>query len=94
MLVIGICVSFIPPSVYSLPSELVPPGALPLAFGLLIFCQNLGVTIRPYLTGRVRDVTGSYAWSYLFIAGFLVLMPMLLAAVIPLRRAATGKAAP
>ncbi len=81
LLLMGTGVGCIVPSTYAMPSDRVQSQALPLAFGLLIACQSLGVTIGPYLTGLVRDLTGGYYWSYLLIAVYLMLLLCGLAAL-------------
>ncbi len=49
--------------VYALLSELFPPRVLGIAFGLLNSLAFVASLLAPYLTGWVRDRTGSFAWG-------------------------------
>lgn len=86
MLIMGLGISFFPSALFSLPIDLVPPRALNLAFALLITFQNLGVTLGPFVSGRVRDATGAYTWPYLLMTAYEALAPLSALAIVPIRR--------
>lgn len=66
---------------YALIPEMVPREILGTAYGLTNTIHFIGSLLGPWLTGWIRDVTGSFAWggylagAFIFI-GALVLMGM------------------
>jgi nitrate/nitrite transporter NarK len=46
--------------------------------GLINSFGNVGGYVGPYLTGFVKDMTGSFSWAYVFLAGFLALAGVLM----------------
>ena len=48
---------------YALLAERFPPGILGTAFGLYNTICFVGAVVGPFLTGWVKDVTGSFAWG-------------------------------
>jgi MFS family permease len=48
---------------YALLAERFPPGVLGTAFGLYNTICFVGAVVGPFLTGWIKDVTGSFAWG-------------------------------
>ncbi len=48
---------------YALLSERFPPAILGTAFGLMNTVCFIGSVVGPFLTGWIKDVTGSFAWG-------------------------------
>ena len=48
---------------YALLSERFPPAILGTAFGLMNMVCFIGSVVGPFLTGWIKDVTGSFAWG-------------------------------
>ncbi len=48
---------------YALLAERFPPAILGTAFGLMNTVCFLGSVVGPFLTGWIKDVTGSFAWG-------------------------------
>jgi len=78
MLLIGIAQGMIPAPVFALPSEIVRPERLGLAFGILSICLSLGMLAGPAAAGLLKDIVGSYQASYSLSAGFALLIPMIM----------------
>lgn len=79
---------------YSLLPDIVPYEILGTAFGLTNTFHFLGSLIAPWVTGQLKDVTGSFSWGlYLaalccLVGGFLILAvrpPFRLGKEIPIR---------
>jgi MFS family permease len=70
---IGVFATFVPPPIFSLPSKIVKPQYLGLAFGILTTSFNIGVLAGPYLTGLVIDLTGEYTASFYLMSFFALL---------------------
>lgn len=70
MVLIGISVSLIPVSVFSLPADIVKPKSLGFGFGVISTCLSIGMVVGPYFVGLIRDRTGSYQVSFGVMAGF------------------------
>ena len=61
-------VAFIPAPVFSFASRILEPKNLGLGFGILATVSNIGMLFGPYVAGLVRDKTGSYELSFIFLA--------------------------
>jgi predicted MFS family arabinose efflux permease len=68
MVVMGAAVAFIPAPVFSFASNILEPKNLGLGFGILATVSNIGMLFGPYVAGLVRDKTGSYELSFIFLA--------------------------
>ena len=68
MLVMALAVAFIPAPVYSFASKILEPKNLGLGFGILTTTSSMGMVFGPYLAGLVRDKTGSYELSFVFLS--------------------------
>lgn len=86
LVLIGLFVAFVPAPIFSLPSKIVKPRDLGLAFGILTTCSNIGVLIGPYLGGLARDLTGEYSYSLYLISLFNILQALTILLLYLLRR--------
>jgi predicted MFS family arabinose efflux permease len=68
MVVMAVAVAFIPAPVFSFASKILEPKNLGLGFGILATVSNIGMLFGPYVAGLVRDKTGSYELSFVFLA--------------------------
>ena len=68
MVVMAVAVAFIPAPVYSFTSKILEPENLGLGFGVLSTVSSIGMFFGPYITGLVRDRTGSYEISFIFLS--------------------------
>ena len=68
MVVMAVAVAFIPAPVFSFASKILEPKNLGLGFGILATVSNIGMLFGPYVAGLVRDKTGSYELSFIFLA--------------------------
>lgn len=68
MLVMALAVAFIPAPVFSFASKILEPKNLGLGFGILATVSSIGMVFGPYLAGLVRDKTGSYELSFIFLS--------------------------
>ncbi len=68
MVIMAVAVSLVPAPVYSFPSKLLKPENLGLGFGILTMVSSLGMSFGPYSAGLIRDNTGSYEKSFIFLA--------------------------
>ena len=73
LVLIGLFVAFVPPSIFSLPSKTVKPQHFGLAFGILTTCSNVGVLAGPYFAGLAKDLTGEYTISFYLMSLFTIL---------------------
>jgi len=73
LVLIGIFAAFVPAPIFSLPSKIVKPQHLGLAFGILTTCSNLGVLAGPYLAGLAKDLTDEYTASFYLMSVFAIL---------------------
>jgi MFS family permease len=67
-ILLGIGVSMVPPAIFTLAGELVPPARIGTGYGLLTAVFNLGVFFGIPLIGRARDLTLSYRSSFIIMA--------------------------
>jgi len=73
LVLIGIFVALVPASIFSLPSKIVNPKNLGLAFGIITACSNVGVLVGPFLVGLARDFSGEYNFSFSLLSLFAML---------------------
>lgn len=74
LVLMGIFSTFITVPIFSLPSKIVKPEHLGLAFGILTTCGNIGVLLGPYLVGLVKDLTNEYTASFYLMSCFSILV--------------------
>lgn len=68
MVVMAVAVAFIPAPVYSFTSKILDPKNLGLGFGILSTVSSIGMFFGPYIAGLIRDKTGSYEISFIFLS--------------------------
>ncbi len=79
MVIMAVAVSFIPSPLYALLPKISRSGNLGLSFGILTMFASMGMLFGPYVTGLIRDQTGSYelAFTSLSILALLVTLTAL-----------------
>lgn len=73
IVLIALSAALVPSPVFSLPSKVVRPENLGLAFGITTTCSNVGVLIGPYIAGLAKDLTGEYIYSLYMMSLFNIL---------------------
>lgn len=68
MAVMAVAVAFVPTPVFSYLSKILPPKDLGLGFGILGMVSGIGMFFGPYLSGLIRDKTGSYEITFIFLS--------------------------
>jgi sugar phosphate permease len=58
---------------WSYPTTFLGGAAAAGAVGLINSCGNIGGYVGPYLTGMVKNISGSFTWAHLFLAFSLAL---------------------
>ena len=74
VILMGIFSAMIPAPIYSLPPEMLKTENVGLGFGVISTCSSIGLFVAPYLVGKVKDITGSYGWSFILISIFSLLI--------------------
>ena len=67
-LLLGIGISMVPPAVFTIIGEVVPPSRAGAAFGLMTTIFNLGVFFGIPLIGHMRDLTLNYRVSFILMS--------------------------
>jgi len=92
VILIGIFLSSFAPTVFSIAPSLVKLEAMPLAYASIATCSYVGMFVGPYLTGIIRDFSGTYRYSFWFISLYFMvvaaMMTVLLVRRIKITRAA------
>lgn len=68
MVAMAVAVAFIPAPVFSFPAKILKLENLGLGFGILSTIASVGMVFGPYIAGLVRDKTGSYEISFIFLS--------------------------
>ncbi|MHA2218859.1 MAG: MFS transporter [Candidatus Hodarchaeales archaeon] len=76
MILMSLSVAFIPAPVFSFPSKILKPQLLGLVFGILFTFSSLGMFLGPSAAGMVRDETGSYETTFVFLSMIAMLVPL------------------
>ena len=84
MIIIAVAGAFIPAPVYSFTSKILEPENLGLGFGILSTVSSIGMFFGPYIAGLVRDKTGSYETSFIFLS-ILALLITITALILRIR---------
>jgi sugar phosphate permease len=63
---------------WSYPTTFLSGTAAASAVGLINSFGNIGGYTGPYLTGFIKDLTGSFSWAYVILAGFLTTAGLLM----------------
>lgn len=74
MIVMALAVAFVPTPVFSYLSKNLPPKDLGVGFGILGMVSGMGMFFGPTLSGLIRDKTGSYETTFLFLAALSLLI--------------------
>ena len=69
----AIAAGLVPTPVFSYLSKILSPRDLGLGFGILNMASGIGIFFGPYLSGWIRDETGSYEMTFLFLSALSVL---------------------
>ena len=80
MIIMAVAVPFVPAPLYALLPKISRSGNLGLAFGILTMFASIGMLFGPYVTGLIRDQTGSYAFAFTLLS-ILALLATLTALV-------------
>jgi MFS family permease len=75
MILMSFSVAFIPAPVFSFPSRILKPQLMGLVFGILFTFSSLGMFLGPSAAGMVRDRTGSYETTFVFLSMIALLVP-------------------
>ncbi|MFC2166290.1 MFS transporter, partial [Acidobacteriota bacterium] len=75
MAVMAIAVALVPTPVFSFLSKIVPPKDLGIGFGILSMVSGMGMFFGPYLSGLIRDKTGSYEMTFIFLSILAIFIP-------------------
>ncbi len=76
MVVMGLGVALVPAPVFSLLPKISRPENLGLSFGILSMFASMGMLFGPYVTGLLKDRTGSYEVSFIFLSIFALLLTL------------------
>jgi MFS family permease len=76
MILMSLSVAFIPAPVFSFPSKILKPQLLGLVFGILFMFSSIGMFLGPFAAGIVRDKTGSYETTFVFLSIIAMLVPL------------------
>jgi len=87
---LGIFMAPIAPIVFATAPSLVKPEMMALSYGIVATFSYIGMSVGPYITGLIRDVTGSYKESFWFISLFFLLI-FILSILLMLRRTGVKK---
>lgn len=83
-ILLGIGISMVPPAVFTIAGEVVPPSRVGTGFGVLTTVFNLGVFFGIPLIGHVRDLTSTYRSSFILMS-IIMGMGAVIAAPLTLR---------
>ena len=72
--------------IYALIPEIVPREILGTTYGLTNTIHFLGSLIAPWLTGWIKDVTGSFAWGAYVAGAFIFIGALIFMAIRPVFR--------
>ena len=75
MILMSLSVAFIPAPVFSFPSKILKPQLMGLVFGILFTFSSLGMFLGPFAAGIVRDKTGSYETTFVFLSIIALMVP-------------------
>jgi len=74
MILMAVAVALVPAPVFSFPSRILNQRSLGLGFGVLNMVASIGMFLGSSAAGIVRDTTGSYAKSFIFLAAIALLV--------------------
>jgi len=76
MVIMAVAAALVPTPVFSYFSKVLPRKSLGLGFGFLNTVSGLGMFFGPYLSGLIRDKTGSYQLTFVFLSVLSLLIPI------------------
>jgi len=76
MVIMAVAVPFIPVPLYALLPRISKSGNLGLGFGILNMFAGIGMLFGPYVTGLIRDETGSYDLCFVFLSILALLVAL------------------
>jgi MFS family permease len=65
---LGLGISMVPPAVFTIAGEVVPPSRVGTGFGVLTTIFNLGIFFGIPLIGHIRDLTSTYSSSFILMS--------------------------
>jgi len=71
---LGIFIAPIAPIAFATAPSLVKPEMMALSYGIVATVSYIGMFTGPYVTGLIRDITGTYKESFWFISLFFLLI--------------------
>jgi len=76
MAVMSFAVAFVPAPVFSFPAKVLKQEILGLGFGLYFMMSSLGMFFGPYVAGFVREKSGMYETSFIFLSVLALLIAL------------------
>jgi len=76
MSVMAIAAGLVPTSVFSLQSKISSTKNFGVGFGILTALSSVGTFFGPYAAGLIRDETGSYEMSFIFLSIAAILVTL------------------
>jgi len=70
-ILLGVGISMVPPAVFTIASEIVPPSRVGTSFGVLTMIFNFGVFFGIPLIGHVKDLTSTYRSSFILMSAIM-----------------------
>ncbi len=67
-ILLGIGISLVPPAVFTIAGEVVPPSRTGTGFGVLTTIFNLGIFFGIPLLGYTRELTSTYRYSFILMS--------------------------
>jgi MFS family permease len=67
-ILLGVGISMVPPAVFTIVGEVVPPSRVGTGFGLMTTIFNMGVFFGIPLVGHARDLTSTYRSSFILMS--------------------------
>ncbi len=67
-ILLGVGISIVPPAVFTIVGEVVPPSRVGTGFGLMTTIFNMGVFFGIPLIGHARDLTSTYRSSFILMS--------------------------
>jgi predicted MFS family arabinose efflux permease len=87
MIVMTVVGPLIPTPIFSLPAKILEAKNLGLGFGILTMFSGIGALFGPYMAGAIRDQTGSYEMTFIFLS-ILAILITVTAFILRIKRAA------
>lgn len=86
MAVMALAVALVPTPVFSFVSKISQHENMGLGFGILSMSSGMGMFLGPYLSGLIRDTSGSYETTFNFL-GVTALLVSLFAVILGIKQA-------